>query len=90
MSLSYLRDAIIQRLQTEVDRSTNDAVNMRVHLETTSDNYALKQVDTLASARAFATAARVVIEEYQKMVEPEKNPAETRPATEKIKGPVYG
>lgn len=88
MSLSYLRDAIVQRLQTEVDKATNDAVNMRVHQESTSDNYALKQVDTLAAARAFAAAARVVIEEYAKMVEPEKVVDIDKP--KQVKGPAYG
>lgn len=82
MSLSFLRDAIVKSLQERVDARVNAAVNIRPRPASTdldamtSDEYAMQAVDMLAEARAYGEAARVVIAEYNRMVEPEKTQAE--------------
>lgn len=74
MSLSYLRDAVLKKLQERVDAATMRAINMRVNMESRADGYALSQADSLSEARAYAEAAKLVIEEYKRLTEAEKMP----------------
>lgn len=74
MSLSYLRDAVVKKLQERVDAATNRAINMRVNMESRADGYALAQSDALSEARAYAAAQQLVIEEYKRLTEAEKMP----------------
>lgn len=90
MSLSFLRDAITKALQERVDAATNRAINLRVHAESTADGYALIQADALAEARAFATAAQVVVDEYRKMTETAVKPEDAPMAQQQRRENVYG
>jgi stage V sporulation protein SpoVS len=91
MTLSFLRDAITKRLQDKVDAAGARAINMRVHTAATADGYALVQVDTLAEARAFAEAVKIVIEEYKRLVEQTvaETPGEVPQGTKKETS-IYG
>lgn len=77
MSLSYLRDAVIKRLQDKVDAAAEKAINMRVHQSSTADGYALTQADTLAEARAFAEAQKIIIDEYKRLTDAPETRDET-------------
>lgn len=69
MSLSFFRDALTAKLQERVDAAAGRAINMRVHADSRVDGYALLQTDTLAEARTYAEAAKIVIEEYKRLTE---------------------
>lgn len=72
MSLSYLRDAIIKSLEERADKLANVAINFRVQAVTSTDEYAMNVADTLAQARAYTDAIKIVIAEYKKMTEAEQ------------------
>lgn len=96
MSYALLKDNIIRQLQELVDLRTNNAVNMRPRFgdvsmnAMTTDEYAMQQIDTLAEARALALAARIVNDEYKKLVEPEKSGEENQTQQAKPKENLYG
>lgn len=91
MSLSHFRDSITNKLQERVDAAAARAINVRVNVETTSDGYALVQADTLSEARAYAEAAKIVLQEYKRMTEaPETEPApETEMQTQAKQKDIY-
>lgn len=87
MSLSYLRDAVLKRLQDRVDTVVQSAIDMRVQ-SMKMDEYAMLQVDKLAEARALATAALIVGEEYKRLTEPAPKP-EDQPQPKTLAESVY-
>lgn len=91
MSLSHYRDSMLKRLQTMTDTAANKAINMRIHPQLTADTYALVQADTLSEARAYAEAAKIVIDEYRKLTEATKDgePEGDEPKQEK-REKIYG
>ncbi len=90
MSLAYLRDGIIKRLQRETDALGQAAIDMRVHSQISADTYAMMQVDRLAEARALARAAKIVIEEYKRLTETPQTEDEPQSAAQKqTKETVY-
>lgn len=88
MSLAYLRDAIIKRLEEQADGRGQAAIDFRFQAEMTADQYAMMQVDRLAEARGITLAARIVKAEYKRMTETETQP-EATPAPEKKVEDVY-
>lgn len=89
MSLSQFRDSITAKLQDKVDALSTAAINMRVHPEMSSDMYAMLQLDKLAEARAFASAAKIVIDEYKRMTEAPPTEDSPKPQ-EQVKANIYG
>ncbi len=89
MSLSILRDAVAKKFQERVDKAAERAINMRVHAESHTDGYALVQADTLAEARAFGEAIKLLTDEYKRLTEApqtQQDVAETPKVREKIYG----
>ena len=90
MTLAFLRDAITKVLQDRVDALAQSAIDMRVHPEMRSDTYALVQADKLAQARAFAEAAKIVVQEYKKLTEAPAADAPKDVEQPKVKEKPYG
>lgn len=89
MSLSLLRDNITKKLGDRVDAASTRAINMRVNVDSHTDGYALVQADTLAEARTYAEAAKIVQEEYKRLTEAPK--IEDAPqVAQKQKEKIYG
>lgn len=78
MDIGVFRDSINKRLQTVADNATTAALNLQPRQAsdttpaTTTDEYALTQVNQLATARATLAAIRVVESEYLRLTTPEK------------------
>jgi hypothetical protein len=78
MSLPYLRDGIMRRLQERADAATSRAINIRVRPASETipamscEEYAMIQVDALTEARVLLQAIHIVNDEYNRMTQPEK------------------
>lgn len=89
MSLEFLRDNILKALAEEATRYTNAAINYKFHAGMTADQYAMAQVQVLASAHALGLAAQVVNREYKNYVQPQKEP-EPADQDQQPRKPIYG
>jgi hypothetical protein len=76
MSLDLMRQMVTDRLKEEVERRTNEAVNVRVMKFQTVDQLALSQVELLSEARALFFAEEIVRSVFLKLSKPESPPAE--------------
>jgi hypothetical protein len=76
MSLDLMRQMVTDRLKEEVERRTNEAVNVRVMKFQTVDQLALSQVELLSEARALFFAEEIVRSVFLKLSKPENTPAE--------------
>lgn len=94
MDIGVFRDVLVKRLQATADAQTSMAMNAQPRAASngipamSADEYAMTQINYLATARANLFAIRIVEEEYKKLTTPEKT--ETGEPQEKTKRVAYG
>lgn len=69
MSLSYLKDGVVRKLESRAAALAQEAIDYRIHPSMASDAYAMAQVDRLAMARGLTEAMNIVIAEYKRLTE---------------------
>ncbi len=94
MDIGVYRDAIVKRLQDAADAQTQMALNTQPRSASpgiaamNSDEYAMTQINHLATARALLFALNAVHDEYKRLTQPEKKQEdeESKPR----RRPAYG
>lgn len=87
MSLDLFREACIKKFDEAQTQLLEAACAMTPGMTKTTDEYAMSQVDRLASARMLTFARNVLNDQYRKMTEPEADQAVVTPI--KRQGAVY-
>ncbi len=77
MSLDAFRQNCTQALQDRADLCSTQAIGITASAVTSTDQYAMHQIERLAMARAYLDAQKIILAEFKKLTQPEQKPEET-------------